>query len=91
MITEPSFWEIIAIKEHNGHDKDDPDKRLGRIMQIADYDIVVGKSMLMRCVGPGYHKSMITSPVVEWWLEDEDNKLFIKTEHTIYELRRTDL
>ena len=87
---DPSDWLIVSIKDHDGCTKDDPTNRLGRIMRIADYDIVPGKSMLMRCIEPGYHKSMITSPVIEWWLEDDDNKLFIKTENTIYELKRVD-
>lgn len=82
------MYKIISIKTHNGEDKSDPTKRIGRIMDIDPKTIVPGRCFYMDCVNPGMMKSLITSPVVMW--EYTDFGLRIKTMNSIYELEQID-
>lgn len=78
------LYKIILIQDLNGNDKRDEKAigRIGRVISIDPTNIVINKSLFMRCVKPGFYKSLITSPVSK--VDIKDGGLVITTRNSRY-------
>ena len=55
-----------------------PHERVGRLMWLDPDNIRPSYSLFMACINPGYNKSLRTSPVVSWGM-DEDEIILVTT------------
>ena len=80
------LYKITMITDTEGNAKDGKaiTDRIGRIIKLDETQIHYGKPLLMECVYPGFHKSLITSPVSTTMRFDKI--LFIATRNSIYML-----
>ena len=75
---------MITDKDGNAKEGKTVTDRIGRIIKLDETQIHYGEPLLMECVYPGFHKSLITSPVSITMRFDKI--LFIVTRNSIYML-----
>lgn len=80
------LYKITMITDRDGNAKEGKTvtDRIGRIIKLDETQIHYGEPLLMECVYPGFHKSLITSPVSITMRFDKI--LFIVTRNSIYML-----
>lgn len=80
-------YEITGIYDRKGNRKEDDDAqgRIGRVVSVAPEEIIIGKSLFLECIVPGFLKSLITSPVKK--LEHYCDGIKITTRNSIYVLK----
>ena len=78
------LYKIVKIMDLHWKDKTDDDviNRIGRVIDLNGKEIIIGNPLLMSCVEPGLHKSIITSNVKD--VTQADDGLILTTEHSIY-------
>lgn len=80
-----SNWKIDAILDRTGKSPKQTTaalNRLGRVMWLEPGRISIGMSLFMKCVAPGFDKSLITSPVNS--VDVEGDMLRITTDNSVY-------
>lgn len=75
---------MITDRDGNAKEGKTVTDRIGRIIKLDETQIHYGEPLLMECVYPGFHKSLITSPVSITMRFDKI--LFIVTRNSIYML-----
>ena len=82
------YYRIINITDHGDMQKIDPEviDRIGRIVELKWYE--PGVSVLMECIVPGPHKSIITSPLRK--MEMRGKNVTLTTENSKYFLEKVD-